>query len=488
MMESNHTYDEEKTVDIMVLLVEVLRKIKPVLICALVFAVLLGGLSLAKGFRARLHANAILRNGGNLTVSEEAQNEYNAALKAYEKEIGNYENQIAVVKEKIKAKKEKCKDNYFLSTKPEEYYKESIIYYIDTHYTVNATSTVQQINPIASIMKAYSSLMMNDAFYSYLLANVSDLPEDFTTKEISRFVQLDTDTDRAFLTLSVCGKTKAQADKIFTLSKKYLEQSFGKISGSIAPFDITVVDMFGIDGDGINGTTVGVDSAWNAYRSEITALEAEITAIEDTMKTLIKPEEPEPEEVAVDGLVSYVALLKSSIKKGILGAFVGMFLACIYIALMFILKDYALSEEELKRRTGLEILASTKRFTGKGKWQKFLGRISGDDKRIEGVENAAKLAASNVASILIAANSDGETVFVVGHDRTSIEMVSSNLKTVKAIAGGDILLDTDVIDRLRDYTNVVIVESKESVSYGEIIRECDKLKVLNKNVLGIVAL
>lgn len=486
-MESNHTYDDEKTVDIMMLLVEVLRKIKPVLICAIIFAVLLGGLSLFKGVKGRIHANEVVRDGGNFVVSEEAKAQYNAELKAYEQTVAYYENQINELKDKIKKLEAKREDNYFLSTKPDEYYKESIIYYIDTHYTVNATSTVQQINPIASIMKAYSSVMMNDAFYSYLLANVSDLPEDFTTKDISRFVQLDTDTDRAFLTLSVCGKTKAQADNIFKLSRRYLEQSFGKISGSIAPFDITMVDSFGLDGEGVNGTTVGVDGVWNEYKSKMTEFEAGITSNEDAIAAVVKPKEPEPTEVPVDGLVGYVAILKSAIKKGILGAFVGIFLACIYIALMFILKDFALSEEELKRRTGIDILASTKRFTGESKWQKLLSNLSGDEVRIDTVENAAGLAAANVNSILNAASSDDNKVLVIGHDSEILDKVCSNMNSVKAIAGGNILLDKEAVDKLSDYTKIVIAEAKETVSYGEIARECNKLKTLKKNVLGIVA-
>ena len=58
---------------------------------------------------------------------------------------------------------------------------------------------------------------------------------------------------------------------------------------------------------------------------------------------------------------------------------------------------------------------------------------------------------------------------------------------VKAVAGGNIMVDTDAVSKLADYENVVIAESKDSVSYSEIGRECERLKVLNKNVVGIIS-
>lgn len=475
-------YEEERTVDIMLLLVEILRKIGVIFLWAVLFAVILGGFAAYRGYRAIGEAKNRIAEGSNLVVSDEARKQYDEALRLYEQQYESLQTQLDDIMAQISAKEESESDSFILSTRPEDYYKETIIYYVDTHYTVNTNGGEQQQNPINSIMQAYRVLIINDAFFSYLKENLS---EEIDIADIKKLVQLDIDMDSAFLQLSVCGKTRKQADEILSLSAAYLEGSFDKISAAIGSYDIKVVETLGNSGEGIRGATEGVDEAWAGYLGELSASEE---SIKERIGALIRPEEPQPDVVPNEVSMSMRALAKSSIKRAFLGGFIGAFLAIVYIAVRFILRDNALSEDEIIRQFGLVILASAKRFSVRKKWQRFLGRLAGDEKRVDGVEETALLATVNVTSILKARDRENEEILMIGHNRNMLVELSCLMYGINVIAAGDILVDRHAVEMLDDYTTVIIAEGKEDISYSEIGRECEKLKLLNKDIIGIVAL
>jgi hypothetical protein len=474
-------YEEERTVDIMLLLVEILRKIGIIFLWAALFAIIIGGVAAYRGYRAMGEAKNRIAEGSDLVVSDEARKQYDEALRLYEQQYESLNTQLDDIMAQISAKEESESDSFILSTRPEDYYKETVIYYVDTHYTVNTNGGEQQQNPINSIMQAYRVLIINDAFFSYLKENLS---EEIDIADIKKLVQLDIDMDSAFLQLFVCGKTRKQADEILSLSAAYVEGSFDKISAAIGPYDIKVVETLGNSGEGIRGATEGVEEAWSVYLGELSASEE---AIKERISALIKPEEPQP-EVARKETTSLGALIRGAIKRSLLGGFIGAFLSIAYISVSFIMRDNALSEDELRNRFGLVVLSSAKRFSARKKWQKFLGKLAGDDKRVDGVEETALLATVNVSSILKATNREHEEILMVGRNRNMLVELSCLMYGINVIAAGDILVDRHAVEMLDDYTTVIIAEGKEDISYSEIGRECEKLKLLNKDIIGIVAL
>lgn len=482
MENNNRNYEEEKTIDMSLLFVEVLRRIGLIILWAVIFAVLIGGGAAFRGYLSLEKARDKVAEGKNYEVSDEAQRQYEEALKTYEQQYANYQAQLDKIKEEISSKAESEKDSFILSTKPEDYYKVTVIYYIDTHYKVNNQSTEQPQNPINSIMQAYRVLILNDAFYTYLKNNVTD---EIEIDDIKKLVQLDIDTDSAFLQLSVCGKTSYQASEILKASRTYLENSYDKISSTISDYEIKVVEILGDSGEGLRGATDGVNAAWEVYLAELSASEE---AIREKLSALVKPKEPQPEDTVESSDVSMRALAKRSIKQGILGAFVGVFLSYMYIMIKFIMNDSALSEDEIRRRYNLNILSSTKRFPGRGWWKRMLAKLSGDEKRVDGVEEAALLATVNVKSLLQARDCNDKEVLLVGHNINALVELSCLMYGVIAVAGGDIMVDRHAVEMLDDYDNVIIAEEKEGISYGEIGREYEKLQLLNKNVIGIIAL
>ena len=126
MDNNNRTYSDEREVDLLALLVEVLSKIKTVLIFAIIFAVLLCGLSVFKGLRARMAANAQIARGEGTVISEDARLQYESELKAYEDRIDGYEADIESIEDDIKDAEIEAKESYILSTAIDDYFKEGV--------------------------------------------------------------------------------------------------------------------------------------------------------------------------------------------------------------------------------------------------------------------------------------------------------------------------------------------------------------------------
>ena len=482
MDNKDRIYDEAKTVDMTVLLVEVLRRIGFIILWAIIFAILIGGVSTFRGYRSLENARNKVAEGTNLEVSAEARRQYEEELKSYEQQYASYQAQLDKIKDAINSKAESEKDSFILSTRPEEYYKETIIYYIDAHYTVNSNANDQSQNTVNSIMQAYHVLILNDAFFTYLSSNVS---EEIDLDDLKKLVQLDIDVDSALMQLTVCSKTRYQTNEILKVSRAYLEDSYDKISAAIGDYEIKVVEILGASGAGIHGATDSVNEAWDIYLAELSASEE---AIRERIAELIRPKEPQPEETVDQNDVSMRALAKNSVKRAILGAFLGVFLSYMYIMIRFIVNDYALSEDEIRRRFGLTVLSSTKRFPKPGAWNRLLSKLSGDEKRSAGVEEAALLAVVNINSILHNNEEEGSDVLLIGHNNNALLELSCSMYGVMAVAGGNILVDRHAVEMLDDYDNVVIAEPKESTSYDEIGLEYERLKLLGKNVVGIVAM
>lgn len=78
-MDNSYRVDEEKTIDLILVLVEVLRRIGAVLFCAVLFAVLLGGATAIRGY---ITISNVRREVAptNLVMNETAQRQYEEAL------------------------------------------------------------------------------------------------------------------------------------------------------------------------------------------------------------------------------------------------------------------------------------------------------------------------------------------------------------------------------------------------------------------------
>lgn len=497
--------DTESEIDLIQLLVELLRNIKPIIICAVICGVLLGGLKLGKdyydGYRAK---NAPVEEdtslgkygvGGMVGVNraEEAENgeyktkeerEYEQKLETYNLAVASYQDQLAKVLKLVSRNEEYKQNSVLLNMDPNNFYQKDAVWYVDTHYQVNPGLSMQDINPITSIMSAYATLLSSEDFYNYVQKNISDSIDALYIREL---IFTSTNADTSFIRLTALGATEQMADEIFSASVKYLESHKPQINNAVSRYDVTLIEEWGYgsyDPEASESIIGGgyadyIKNKQDNFNDTLTELQTSVVEIQQKILKLEEPKNP--------GSRSYV---KTFIKNGVIGGVLGIVLAMIYYVIRFIAKDAALSEDELRRRYGVFVLSSVKRFPGKGKWQRMLSGMCGDAKRSESVEEAVGLARANIASLLEANGQKDGNVLLVGKDTAALSEVERLTagKQGDITAGGDIMTDKAAVETLRSYENVVVVERKEETSYREIGRELEKLSLLNKNVVGLIAL
>lgn len=505
-METKSWRNDEAEIDVVQMLVEILKNIKPILICAVICALLLGGAKL--GLRA--YAEYQAKNtpavedtslskygvggmiGVNSAATEKAVEYKTAAELAYEREletyklqVASYEDQISKVLKLIARNEEYRRNSVLLNLDSNSFYQRDAVWYVDTHYQVSPGLSMQNPDPINSIMSAYATLFSSEDFYSYVQENIAS---DIDALYLRELIFTSADENTSFVRMTVLGATEEMADEIFEAAVRYMDGHKPQISDAVSSYDVTLIEEWGYDSSDSDApeSIIGVGYAdyikqkQDSFNDTLTELQNSAVEIRQEMLKLKAPASP--------GSSGY---LKIFAKNGIIGGVLGIVLAAAYFTIRFIARDAALSEDELRRRYGVFVLASVKRFPGKSKWQKMLSKMSGDAKRSDDAEEAAGLAQANIASLLEADGQEGGKVLLVGKDSgalSEVERLTAGKQGGQIAAGGDIMTDKNAVETLREYENVVVVERKEETSYREIGRELEKLSLLKKNVVGLIAL
>lgn len=491
----------ETELDLVQLFVELLKSIKAILICAVICALLLGGWKFSDGYRAIKRQQAELaakesvtetvKTGGELDETAPRQHETN--LEIYNAQAAAYQQQLDRATEEIARKEEYRRGSVLLNMNPQDFYQRTAVWYVDTHYQINTGAVMQNPNPLNNIISTYGTLLTSSEFYSYVQEHIT---EKIDARYIGELLLVKTDSGSALIQVIALGSTEQMANELCDAAKQYLELNYSQISGVVGNYDITLVENSGAGGSGDgSGTKEAMDAIIDAQVSYDTQLNALLKTVSDTQLKLSQLAEPGGVNSSANPdttpIISMTTVKKAGIKNAVIGCLLGIVLAVIYIVIRFIAKDAALSEDELRRCYGVFILSSVKRFPGKGMWRRMLSKLSGDAKRSDTVEEAAGLAQANIVSILEADGQKNGKVLLVGKDTTAlseVERLVSDKNSDSIKAGGDIMTDKNAVETLRKYENVVVVERKEETSYREIGRELEKLSLLNKNVIGLIAL
>lgn len=510
-LRENSWRDDESEIDLIQLLVELLKNIRPILICACICAaVFLGGRLLLSVLGSNTAEEASGEEaisldrygvGGMIGVTgweeseaidpetgepkSQARLKYEREMELYQLKLASYQEQFAKTLDLISRNEVRRRDSVLLNLDPQSFFQKDGVWYVDTHYQVSPGMSLQNTNPINSVMSAYQTLLNSGDFYYYVQEHISD-PID--VRYIGELLPVSTNSGTAMLTVTAVGSTEKMANELFEAAKGYLESHKPQISGVVSDYDITLVEEWSYDAANPGSSSSGSRAYMNSIISEQDSFNDQLSELQNTaldlQSKLLQLEEPKP--ASGEG-----GTLSGALKFGVIGGVIGVVLAAIYFVIRFVAKDAALSEDELRRRYGVFVLASVKRFPGEGKWQKMLAKLCGDEKRSVDIEETAGLAQANITSILEADGQERGKVLLVGKDTVALSEVES-LTTCKEnggiVVGGDIMTDKGAVEMLREYENVVLVERKEETSYREIGRELEKLALLNKNVVGLIAL
>lgn len=180
--------------------------------------------------------------------------------------------------------------------------------------------------------------------------------------------------------------------------------------------------------------------------------------------------------------------IKTGMKKSIIGFFLGFFFVAFIYCMQFVMKNVVYSTEELQDKTNIRILGAIK---ADKETSKIINWINVKEKRAKFDDNERnyRVIASNVRAylgndnkVLLSCDSLSEktTIFV--------NTLQKLLPNVQIICKGSILNNSEAINELKNCENVILLLECNKSTYKSIFDEKEKLKDLNKKLLGSIVI
>lgn len=461
-MEPRREYEQE--IDLKDLMFAVLRKWRPIVLLAIVFALLLGGFKIFKGLNQLKDEEYVKQN----------QEEYEASLDQYNATKKRLEKELANIEENIESQQKYKDESILLNINPYDEYMESATFYISTDYEIMPGMLYQNPNTATSILKGYMSIVQNGDMYNYV---ISRLKNKIGIRYLKELVKVEPDYANNMFDIIVIADTEKRAADVMRYIKGSIEMSHEKLTAAIGEHNINIVD---------ESSLVTVDLDLEKKQKDFTStMDSLDTSLKDKTKELEELEEP------ANTLLSKRSSLKSSIKYAFLGGVLGVFMVVFFICVVFLMSDKLVNEKELKRRYGIMVLGVFRR-------QEKKRLFSFVDRLVDRMEGTAEQLADAQTFEVAAANAgnyieDSRNVLLVGTVADqAIKMVQDGLAPllngVTLSVGGNLGRDAQAIKKAASCDAVIVVEKRNKSGFGEIEQELDVIRSLGKKVIGCIVL
>lgn len=464
-MEPNNNYEQE--IDLKDLMFAVLRKWRPIIVIAVMFAVLLGGLKTVKGIKQLSDEDYVKKN----------QDEYKMNLEQYNSTKERLEKEIANLQDNIKSQQEYKEKSILMNINPYDEYVETATFYIATDYTIMPGMIYQNPNTATSILKAYMSIAQNGEMYNYVLGKMKN---KMGIRYLKELVTIEPDYNNNMLDITVVGDTRKTASEVMGYIKDSIASSRDGITEAIGEHENNLVD---------ESQFVTVDLELDKVQTEFTANMDQLDAgLKAKTKELSDLEEPK------NSLLSRMSVLKSSVKYAILGGVLGAFMVVFFLCVGFLMSDKLVNEKELKRRYGIMVLGVFSRQNKKrafGFIDRWLDKIEGIASREMEDEKTFDVAAANAMNYM--EQDSVKDVLLVGTvESDKLEKIRAGLSAVLGSTalsvGGNLGKDAQAIKKAASCDAVIIVEQRGRSMFGGIEQELDLVRSLDKKVIGCIVL
>ncbi len=447
-------YDELE-IDLIEVLVGILRSVGPLLLCTAAFALLLAAW--------RVHS-----------VRQEAQ------------QVNMIENAAAELERtraEIDRRREHLTHSILLNLDPWHVYKRDAVWYVRPDAADGQLFRQQS----AALASAYASLLGSEDFCAYVRRTAAPELGSCCIREL---LLARADTESGMLRLTVIADSGELAEGLYGAAADYLAQVKPRLDAAIGAHRTELISASAYDDGDVAGTMDGntneaagvqggltvdmlsaISNSRKVYENELTALGNRQTTLE--------------QQLAQD------TAIRSGVKYGIIGAILGAAVWCCLVLLRVALRGPATNEEMLRELTGAPVLASVRRFSDKGARQRLLTALTGDARRAATAEDAAVMARDAAMPLLTKDGGDVARLLLVGRDEADVAELAKQMDgeglSVKA-AAGDIVTDRQAAAALEGCEDVVLVTRKERETYREVARELERLTLLQKRVVGVIAL
>lgn len=473
MNENQTTYptgaQDEEEIDLVALMVTLLHKLKPILLTAVVCAVIAGGLAGVK----------ILRGGA---VSAEDQVAYEEALAEYQQKEKDYE--FAVQQYELTAKSnEDAQSSVQEALKQAQDYAEKSLLknldvynvwtaqadlYIDSGYKIQPGSAYQNVDPTGALLAVYQKqLVSGDSMNAAADAVGVDVRylKGVVTAELS---QNDSGEYNGVMTLQAYAADQQTAEKILNALLGRLDLIHDKAEAAVCSHSVRVIDQ---------SVTQGVST-------ELRALQQ--TSNEDVQNLQSQLMELQSARQALDDNLASAKSTWESAEEPALGGV----LACGVVVVKFLLDGMVYSASELNRSTGLPVLGAlaSDRTKKAGKLDAKLYQMEG---RPDGSADAEMLCL--MAQTIRSRAPEAKNILVTGDlPADQLEALAAALQATEPLRGQSVTAAESILKAAATVPHVVaadaiVLAADCTVTRTDAVREQnEKIVRLGKQILGCI--
>lgn len=483
MNENQTTYptgaQDEEEIDLVALMVTLLHKLKPILLTAVVCAVLFGGFA---GIKAIRGADKDTLKAQRLEDEE------------YQQKKRDYEEVQALYKQNVDSNTQQQQNAAAAVERTQEYMEKSVLNNLDPYNVWNAKtdlyiSTGYQIMPgmsyqnpdrTGAVLAAYSSALNDGAILNEIAAQVGT-----EANYLRELVSVDYSTYSQILTITVMGEDPEFVDGVMEALLGQMEAVKGNITDIISSHTVTTIAR-----SSYNSVSTSLMDRQKANTDQLTELENRIEALQLDRQKLDNAFQTDTdawnnvEEPVIGGAASSLA------KYLLIGFLLGGVLACGVVVVRFLLDGMVYSASELNRSTGLPVLGAlaSDRTKKAGKLDAKLYQMEG---RPDGSADAEMLCL--MAQTIRSRAPEAKKILVTGDlPADQLEALAAALQATEPLRGQSVTAAESILKAAATVPHVVaadaiVLAADCTVTRTDAVREQnEKILRLGKQILGCI--
>lgn len=483
MNENQTTYptgaQDEEEIDLVALMATLLHKLKPILLTAVVCAVIFGGVA---GVRAA--------KGGS--TSAEKQKAYEQALNEYEQKKADYAFEQKQYEQSTANNQQMQKQAQETLEQAQDYAENSLLGQLNAYNVWTAQADVYvdaaDASRTAALLTAYSNQLTSGNALEQA-AEAVNLQARYLTGAIAAEPQVSGTETVAYsgvLTLRAYAADQVRAQAMLDAMLGQLNCLHDSISAAVGSHDVRVIST-GIS----QGVSMELRAAQQENNADIQELQSQLVELQSAQQTLddnwnsAKSDWKNTSEPALGGGAA------SSVAKYLLiGFLLGGVLACGVVVVKFLLDGMVYSASELNRSTGLPVLGAlaSDRTKKAGKLDAKLYQMEG---RPDGSADAEMLCL--MAQTIRSRAPEAKNILVTGDlPADQLEALAAALQATEPLRGQSVTAAESILKAAATVPHVVaadaiVLAADCTVTRTDAVREQnEKIVRLGKQILGCI--
>lgn len=483
MNENQTTYptgaQDEEEIDLVALMATLLHKLKPILLTAVVCAVIFGGVA---GVRAA--------KGGS--TSAEKQKAYEQALNEYEQKKADYAFEQKQYEQSTANNQQMQKQAQETLEQAQDYAENSLLGQLNAYNVWTAQADVYvdaaDASRTAALLTAYSNQLTSGNALEQA-AEAVNLQARYLTGAIAAEPQVSGTETVAYsgvLTLRAYAADQVRAQAMLNAMLGQLNRLHDSISAAVCSHDVRVIST-GIS----QGVSMELRTAQQENNADIQELQSQLVELQSARQALddnlasAKSTWESAEEPALGG-----GAASSLAKYLLIGFLLGGVLACGVVVVRFLLDGMVYSASELNRSTGLPVLGAlaSDRTKKAGKLDAKLYQMEG---RPDGSADAEMLCL--MAQTIRSRAPEAKNILVTGDlPADQLEALAAALQATEPLRGQSVTAAESILKAAATVPHVVaadaiVLAADCTVTRTDAVREQnEKIVRLGKQILGCI--